>query len=110
MSPVAIVAPAVLWLVRLPLCAVARVDQVNEGAEACQVALSRSVAMTDLQLVGLVARAPAVDRNVEAVGGQNHNSLVADIGHWDLRTLGIGRGTREPAKGSEAKSRTQTRI
>jgi hypothetical protein len=48
-----LLAPA-LWVLRLPLCAVARVDQVNENAEACQLGLGRSLALSDLQVIGFV--------------------------------------------------------
>jgi hypothetical protein len=50
-----IVGPALLWLLRLPLCAVARVDQVSPNSNACMVSLSRSVGLTDLQFVGVLA-------------------------------------------------------
>jgi Gpi18-like mannosyltransferase len=65
-AALAIVLPALLWLLRLPLCAVARVDQVNSGAEACQVSLSRSVALTELQLLGVLAMVAAAGRSSRA--------------------------------------------
>jgi hypothetical protein len=51
----AILLPAVLWLLRLPLCGVAGVSSVNENAEICQVGLARPLALSDLQAVGLMA-------------------------------------------------------
>jgi Gpi18-like mannosyltransferase len=54
-AALAIVGPALLWLLRLPLCAVARVGQVHPESEVCKIALSRSIALSDLQLVGVLA-------------------------------------------------------
>jgi hypothetical protein len=49
----AIVLPAVLWLLRLPLCGLAGTESVNPGTEVCG-ALSRSLTLTDLQTGGLL--------------------------------------------------------
>jgi Gpi18-like mannosyltransferase len=49
----AIVAPALLWLLRGPLCATAGVERVNAGAEVCGE-FSRQLVVTDLQLVGVI--------------------------------------------------------
>jgi hypothetical protein len=54
---VAILFPALLWLLRLPLCAVAGVNQANPEAEICQLGLARPLAMSDLQALGLLAAA-----------------------------------------------------
>ena len=51
----AILLAPLLWVLRLPLCALARVDQVNASAEACQLGLGRSLALSDLQVLGFVA-------------------------------------------------------
>jgi 4-amino-4-deoxy-L-arabinose transferase-like glycosyltransferase len=52
-AAIAIVLPALLWLLRLPLCGLARTESVNPGTEVCG-ALSRELALTDLQLGGLL--------------------------------------------------------
>jgi hypothetical protein len=51
-----VVGPALLWLLRLPLCAIGRVDSVNPGAEVCGV-VNRQLALTDLQLGGVLLAA-----------------------------------------------------
>jgi Gpi18-like mannosyltransferase/predicted membrane-bound dolichyl-phosphate-mannose-protein mannosyltransferase len=55
----AIVGPAALWLLRLPLCGVARTEQVNPGTEVCG-ALARTLALTDMQALGVLAAASAL--------------------------------------------------
>ncbi len=52
-AAVAILGPALLWLMRLPLCAVGRVESVNPGAEICG-ALNRQLVITDVQVGGLL--------------------------------------------------------
>ncbi len=46
-----IIGAPLLWLLRLPLCGIARTEQVNSGTEVCG-ALGRTFTLTDLQLVG----------------------------------------------------------
>ena len=53
-AALAIIGPAVLWLLRVPLCGLARTEQVNAGTEVCG-ALSRNLVLTDIQVVGLLA-------------------------------------------------------
>jgi hypothetical protein len=50
----AILLPALLWLFRLPLCGLAGVNQMNPNAEICQVGLARPLALSELQVMGLV--------------------------------------------------------
>ena len=58
-AAVAIVGPAVLWLLRLPLCGIGRVDTVNPTAEVCG-ALSRQLVVTDIQLGAVLLIAAAL--------------------------------------------------
>jgi hypothetical protein len=53
----AILLPALLWLFRLPLCGIAGVNQMNPNAEICQVGLARSLALSELQVAGLLGLA-----------------------------------------------------
>ncbi len=48
-----IIGAPLLWLLRLPLCGVARTEQVNSGTEVC-AQLSRQLTLTDIQVVGLL--------------------------------------------------------
>ena len=52
-AAIAVIAPPLLWLLRLPLCGIARTEEVNSGTEVC-ANLSRELALTDLQVIGLV--------------------------------------------------------
>ncbi|MDQ3937106.1 MAG: hypothetical protein M3253_00320, partial [Chloroflexota bacterium] len=52
-AALAIVGPALLWVLRLPLCAAGRVEDVNPGAQVCG-ALNQQLVVTDVQLVGLL--------------------------------------------------------
>jgi predicted membrane-bound dolichyl-phosphate-mannose-protein mannosyltransferase len=52
-AAIAIIGPPLLWLMRLPLCAIARTQSVNPGTEVCG-SLSRTLTLTDIQIVGLV--------------------------------------------------------
>ncbi|HUG48206.1 MAG TPA: phospholipid carrier-dependent glycosyltransferase [Candidatus Limnocylindria bacterium] len=58
-AALAILGPALLWLLRLPLCVVGRVESVNPGAEVCGM-LDRQLVVTDLQLVGVLLIAAAL--------------------------------------------------
>jgi hypothetical protein len=49
----------VLWIMRLPLCGVARVESVTPGAEICGL-LNRQLVVTDVQLVGVALAALAL--------------------------------------------------
>ena len=55
-AAVAIIGAPLLWLLRLPLCALANTQQANSGTEVC-AALSRDLTLTDLQVVGLLLAA-----------------------------------------------------
>jgi hypothetical protein len=72
-AAVAILGAPLLWLLRLPLCGIARTEQVNEGTEVC-AALSRELTLTDLQFIGLVV----------AIGGL----IAAGILYWRFRAEG----------------------
>ena len=52
-AALAIIGAPLLWLLRLPLCGLARTEQVNSGTEVC-AALSRQMTLTDVQLLGAV--------------------------------------------------------
>ncbi len=52
-AALAIIGAPLLWLLRLPLCAIANTQQVNSGTEVC-AALSRDLTLTDLQVLGLL--------------------------------------------------------
>jgi Gpi18-like mannosyltransferase len=52
-AALAVIGAPLLWLLRLPLCGIARTEQVNKGTEVC-AQLSRQLTITDVQLVGLV--------------------------------------------------------
>jgi Gpi18-like mannosyltransferase len=52
-AALAIIGAPLLWLLRLPLCGLARTEQVNAGTEVCG-ALSRNLTLTDIQVVGLL--------------------------------------------------------
>jgi dolichyl-phosphate-mannose--protein O-mannosyl transferase/Gpi18-like mannosyltransferase len=52
-AALAIIGAPLLWLLRVPLCGVARTEQVNPGTEVC-AALSRQLVLSDVQLVGLL--------------------------------------------------------
>jgi len=52
-AALAIIGAPLLWLLRLPLCGLARTEQVNAGTEVCG-ALSRDLTLTDIQVVGLL--------------------------------------------------------
>ncbi|HVM29176.1 MAG TPA: phospholipid carrier-dependent glycosyltransferase [Candidatus Limnocylindrales bacterium] len=56
----ALLLPALLWLLRLPLCGIAGVNQMNPGADICQVGLARPLALSELQLMGLLGLATGV--------------------------------------------------
>ena len=73
-AAIAIIGAPLLWLLRLPLCAIADTEQVNAGTEVCS-ALSRDLSLTDLQLIGLLL----------AVGGL----VAAGVLVW--RTIRAGR-------------------
>ena len=55
-AAIAILGPALLWLLRQPLCGIAGTQRVNPNSEACG-ATSRTLALTDLQVVALVVAA-----------------------------------------------------
>ena len=55
-AALAIIGAPLLWLLRLPLCGIARTETVNEGTEVC-AALSRQLALTDIQMLGLLMAA-----------------------------------------------------
>ena len=52
-AAIAVIGPPLLWLLRLPLCGIARTEEVNAGTEVC-ANLSRELALTDIQVIGLV--------------------------------------------------------
>jgi hypothetical protein len=52
-AALAIIGPPLLWLLRLPLCGIARTQQVNAGTEVCG-SLSRQLVLTDMQVIGLI--------------------------------------------------------
>jgi 4-amino-4-deoxy-L-arabinose transferase-like glycosyltransferase len=52
-AAIAILGPALLWLLRQPLCGLAGTQRVNPNTEACG-ATSRNLALTDLQVVALL--------------------------------------------------------
>ena len=52
-AALAIIGPPLLWLLRLPLCSVARTEQVNAGAEVCGT-VSRQLVLTDLMALGVL--------------------------------------------------------
>ena len=52
-AALALIGAPLLWLLRLPLCGLARTEQVNAGTEVCG-ALSRDLTLTDIQVVGLL--------------------------------------------------------
>jgi predicted membrane-bound dolichyl-phosphate-mannose-protein mannosyltransferase len=52
-AAMAIIGAPLLWLLRLPLCGIARTEQVNKGTEVC-ANLSRQLELTDLQVIGLL--------------------------------------------------------
>ncbi len=52
-AALAVIGPPLLWLLRLPLCGIARTEQVNSGTEVC-ASLSRQLVLTDIQVFGLV--------------------------------------------------------
>ena len=52
-AALAIIGAPLLWLLRLPLCGLARTEGVNAGTEVC-AALSRQLTLTDVQLLGAV--------------------------------------------------------
>ena len=52
-AAIAIIGAPLLWLLRLPLCGIARTEQVNAGTEVC-ASLSRDLVLTDLQTLGLL--------------------------------------------------------
>ena len=58
-AALAIMGPALLWLLRLPLCSLARVESVNADAEVCGV-LNRQLVITDIQLGGVALIALAL--------------------------------------------------
>ncbi len=70
-AAIAIIGPPLLWLMRLPLCGVARTESVNAGTEVCG-SLSRQLSLTDLQVIGLLL----------AIGGL----VAAGILYYSLRS------------------------
>jgi Gpi18-like mannosyltransferase/predicted membrane-bound dolichyl-phosphate-mannose-protein mannosyltransferase len=70
-AAIAIIGPPLLWLMRLPLCAVARTESVNAGTEVC-ASLSRQLSLSDIQVIGLVL----------AIGGL----IAAGILYYGLRS------------------------
>ena len=52
-AALAIIGAPLLWLLRLPLCGIARTEQVNSGTEVCG-ALSRVLTLSDIQVAGLL--------------------------------------------------------
>jgi predicted membrane-bound dolichyl-phosphate-mannose-protein mannosyltransferase len=52
-AALAIIGAPLLWLLRLPLCGVARTEQVNAGTEVC-ANLARQLVLTDVQMVGVL--------------------------------------------------------
>jgi hypothetical protein len=72
-AAVAIVGAPLLWLLRLPLCGIARTESVNEGTEVC-AALARELTLTNVQLIGLVV----------AVGGL----IAAGVLYYRFRAQG----------------------
>ena len=78
-AALAIIGAPLLWLLRLPLCAMANTQQANPGTEVC-AALSRDLTLTDLQVVGLLL---AVGGLV-AAGALLYNAMrAADEGGGD---------------------------
>jgi len=73
-AAVAIVAPALLWLLRAPLCAVSGVQQMKPGSQACGY-VSEAFVLTERVAVSLLVLVVGV--------------LVFA---WQVRTLGIGTG------------------
>jgi len=52
-AALAIIGAPLLWLLRLPLCGIARTEQVNAGTEVC-AALARQLELTDGQMIGVL--------------------------------------------------------
>ncbi len=52
-AAIAVIGPPLLWLLRLPLCGIARTEEVNAGTDVC-ANLSRQLTLTDIQVIGLV--------------------------------------------------------
>ncbi len=52
-AALAIIGAPLLWILRLPLCGIARTEQVNPGTEVC-ANLSRQLVLTDIQMIGVL--------------------------------------------------------
>ncbi|MGI8928192.1 MAG: phospholipid carrier-dependent glycosyltransferase [Candidatus Limnocylindrales bacterium] len=52
-AALAVIGAPLLWLLRLPLCGIARTESVNAGTEVC-AALSRQLVLTDGQMIGVL--------------------------------------------------------
>jgi hypothetical protein len=52
-AALAVIGAPLLWLLRLPLCSIARTENVNAGTEVC-AALSRQLVLTYVQAIGLL--------------------------------------------------------
>jgi hypothetical protein len=72
-AALAVIGPPLLWLLRQPLCAIARTEQVNEGTEVC-ASLSRTLVLTDVQMFGVIL----------AIGGL----ITAGVLFWRFRAAG----------------------
>ncbi|HUR15842.1 MAG TPA: phospholipid carrier-dependent glycosyltransferase, partial [Candidatus Limnocylindrales bacterium] len=78
-AALAVIGAPLLWLLRLPLCGIARTEQVNEGTEVC-ASLSRVLVLTDVQMIGVLL----------AVGGL----ITAGVLFWRFRAAGGPVGNR----------------
>jgi hypothetical protein len=68
-AALAVIGPPLLWLLRVPLCGIARTEQVNSGTEVC-AALSRQLMLTDFQVIGFLL----------AIGGLAGAGLLVYLG------------------------------
>jgi hypothetical protein len=72
-AALAVIGAPLLWLLRVPLCGIARTEEVNSGTEVC-ASLSRTLVLTDVQMVGVLM----------AVAGL----IVAGVLFWRFRSAG----------------------
>jgi protein-O-mannosyltransferase-like protein len=106
-AALAIIGAPLLWLLRLPLCGIARTEQVNAGTEVC-ASLSRDLVLTNVQMIGLLlvilgllaAAALFVSGRRSETGLSTRGSLLIPVSFSvalvGLAVLVIGVGSGQP--------------
>jgi Gpi18-like mannosyltransferase len=81
-AAICVIGAPLLWLLRLPLCAIARTEQVNPGTEVCAT-LTRQLTLTDWQLIGVIVAVLGLFA-AGAVLVRRYSGPVSESSWWPL--------------------------